>query len=414
MAVETSQPPALIPVDEARQAVLACFEPLPGVTIPVHESAGRFALDNNFSLTALPCFDNSAMDGYAVDHRDLSGATRENPRILPLAGEIPAGATDIPALSSGNCLRIFTGAPLPPGATAVVMQEDTFRTEDGRIAFMDSPSPWEFVRFEGEDIGRGDMIVQRGSRINSRTVGLLAAAGIGRIHVGARPGVSILSTGSELVPPGQNLGPGQIHESNSHMLSAMVSSCGGIPETGAPAGDSLPQLVERLQSMLENSDLILTSGGISVGAHDLVREAWAQMGGRWTTSRISMKPGKPFSMGLLGGHKLLALPGNPVSAAMTFMLFAYPAMLKMAGSSSTDAPLRAATMNESISNRENRTQFIRVVVDDENKLRSAGQQGSHHLRSLAESSGYIELSPGETVSEGSRVMFTPWPSAEAL
>jgi molybdopterin molybdotransferase len=408
MAVETPQSPTLISVLEAQQTVLDRVVTPVAMDVRTADAAGYHLMEDISAPISLPTFDNSAMDGYAVDHRDLIHASLDHPQILNLAGEIPAGAQTLAKLKRGECWRIFTGAPIPSGATAIVMQEET-RASSESIEFFTAPRPFEFVRCAGEDIEKGTVVMKRGEQITSRSMGLILALGIEYVPVAPRPRVAILSSGDELIRPGQPLLTGQVYESNSAMLAAMSRASGADVIIVGAANDSIPSLSIRLSLALQSADFILTSGGISVGKYDLIQEAWNHLGGSWISSKVNMKPGKPFSLGILGNHILMALPGNPVSAAMTWTLFALPALRKAFGCPSWHNPSQNVVCGEPLINQDRRTDFQRVILQPDHSVVSAGPQGSHRLSSLAGSTGFVELPPKSHFESGSTVRYTPWP-----
>jgi len=406
--METEKQSPLIPVEEARSRVLDGIPILPRKRIPVTDSNGFVSYGDITAPNPIPHFDNSAMDGFAVRHSELSNATRENPVPLKVAFEVSAGSQTTESLIPGACARIFTGAPIPPNTSAVVMQEEV-AMKDGYAFFIEPPKPWEFVRFAGEDVESGSVILKQGQIINNRSMGLLQAVGVESLEVSLRPKISILATGSELVLPGHDLKHGQIYESNRSMIAGFTSQAGGEPNILPLATDDLDHLKVQLESACEDSDFIISTGGISVGKYDFVREAWKQIGGTWDTSRINMKPGKPFSLGIRDNVRLFALPGNPGSAAMSFMIFVFPAIRSALQACEIYPRSFITTAPNSITNSISRSQFLRVSLDENNQISPKYMQASHSLTSLAQSDGYIQLHPKSTLQPGSPIAFTPWP-----
>ena len=411
MGMEHEKKSTLIPIEEAQARILENLPETQSELTGIAHACGRYALQTLLSTVPLPLFDNSAMDGYAVSHSDLKGATPEKPVVLHLQDMVRAGQAARQSLKSGNCIRVFTGAPVPVGTTAVVMQEDT--REFGReVQFLAPPKPWEFVRFRGEDIKAGDVIINTGEQISSRHIAVLASVGEEKVLVGKAPRISILVTGDELATPGAKLESGQIYESNGPMIRSMVQSSGGKIVECVRMGDNLDSLQALLTQFSQKSEIILTTGGISVGKFDLVKAAWEAAGGYWDTSRVRMKPGKPFSIGRKDSAKclLLALPGNPVSAAMTFTLFVYPAIRRLSGAALTFPLPQYAPAGQNFSNQGPRTEFARIRLDSKNgTVISAGPQGSHHLRSLAQSDGFIRIDNLTEIKAGDLIPYFPWP-----
>lgn len=411
MGMEYEKKSTLITVEEAQAQILETLPAPQSEQIGIVQACGRYAMQPVHSTIPLPPFDNSSMDGYAVSHMDLKDATPESPIALPLQDTVKAGQPARQTLKPGNCIRVFTGAPIPAGTTAVVMQEDTMET-DGIVHFMFSPKPWEFVRFQGEDIQAGDMIVCKGEQISSRHIALLASVGKENAIVGKPPRISLLVTGDELASPGAKLESGQIYESNGPMIQSMVQSTGGEIVESLRVGDDLDSLKSHLTQFAQKSDIILTTGGISVGKFDLVKAAWEAAGGYWDMSRVKMKPGKPFSIGRKDSAKclLLALPGNPVSAAMTFTLFVYPAIRRLSGAAEAFPRPQYAPAGQDFTNTGSRTEFARIRLDIKNgSVISAGPQGSHHLGPLAHSDGFIKIESHTEIRVGDVIPYFSWP-----
>lgn len=406
MEIEKQNP--LIPVEEAIDKVLELVSTLPSFNGLVEESSGLTLAEDYISALDLPLFDNSAMDGFCVRHKDLSNASPEGPVFLKCIGEIQAGSSPTQSLKENTCIRIFTGAAVPENATAVVMQEECIIKENS-IGFTAKPKPWEYIRFSGEDVSKGTKIIRKGSIINARSIAVLRSLGATHIQTTQKPKIAIISTGDELVSPGQDRKPGQIFESNRHMLASMVQACGGIPILYPITMDSMSSTKDVLQKASSEADLLLTTGGISVGKYDLISDAWKEIGGSWITSRINMKPGKPFSLGKSSFSTLLALPGNPVSAAMTFTIFVFPAIRKLLGSAKLTPDKQKALAGIDIRSNNSRVEFQRVRIEHENQVMPFVQQGSHCLSALATSDGFIRVSPGEKIPKGQELDYTPWP-----
>lgn len=370
--------------------------------IPLTESAGRILAETIFSPLDLPTFDNSAMDGYAVRAADACGAKPEAPVRLRLHTRIPAGQTFTGELPPGECARIFTGAPLPRGADAVVMQEDT-RLEGETVLILDPAQPRENIRWQGEDVRRGATLAESGGEISPGLIGLLSATGVGEIAVGSRPRVGLLATGSELRDAGQPLAPSQIYESNRAMLTPLLTRAGATPKVYPLVPDTLEATRTALETAFRESDIVLTSGGVSVGEMDFVKAAFTALGGELQFWKVAIRPGKPFVFGRLGGKYLFGLPGNPVSAFVTFLLLVRPALRQWQGARNTALPAYPGILGEAVSNASDRRHFMRVRRDAAGKIVSAGQQASHMLASLATAEALLDVPAQTTWAAGQSV-----------
>jgi len=397
---------AMIELEEARQRILAAVPNPQTERIPPAEGLQRVLLERILAPLDVPPFDNSAMDGYAVRAEDVVNAKAEHPAALRLRGRIAAGQTFSGELKARECVRLFTGSPLPPGADAVVMQEDT-RTDANKpeeILVLDGVKPFENVRLRGSDVKRGEPVASPGETLTAARLGLLSAMGMTEISVGKKPVVGLLVTGSELVEAGQRLGPGQIYESNRAMLSALVSRAGCIPRTLPLVPDTLEETQKALAQALLNCDAVMTSGGASVGEMDFVKAAFKNLGGTVDFWQVAMRPGKPFFLGRSPGKLVFGLPGNPVSAFVTFLVLVFPALRHWQGAAEIGLPAHPGVLAEPLANPGNRRHFMRVMVDAEGKVRSTGLQASHALSSLAAANGLVDLPPqgrrnaGETVN----------------
>jgi molybdopterin molybdotransferase len=392
-------------LEEARRRLLDAIRPLPAEAIPLREAVGRVLAGEVVSPIDLPPFDNSAMDGYAVRSADVASASVEAPVKLKLAGHVSAGAVFTGSVQAGTCVRIFTGSPLPDGADAVVMQEDT-RVEagaPGAIHFLDRVKPWENVRFRGEDVKAGAVLARAGEVITPGRVGLLAAAGISSVCVHRRPVVGLLATGSELVEAGRPLLPGRIYESNRTALEPLLARSGAVPRVFPLVPDTLDATCQALKQALEECDAVVTSGGVSVGELDFVKAALEKLGGAMDFWRVAIKPGKPFVFGRLGGKCLFGLPGNPVSGMVTFLLLVRPALRRWQGAMDLLPPITHGVLAETLVNHGDRRHFMRVRVDENGLVRSAGAQASHLLSSLAAANGLVDVPPNATLGAGSPV-----------
>src|SRR6185437_2782134 len=364
------------------------------------------------ALTNLPPFDNSAVDGYAVRSGDLATASAQNPVSLQLAGRIAAGEHFHGELVAGQCIRIFTGSPVPRGANAVAMQEDTTADPNDplEIKFLDSVKPWENIRFHGEDIKRGATVMRRGEMLGAAQLGLLAACGVAQVSVGRRPSVALLATGSELkeIAATTRLAPGQIYESNCAALTPLIRVAGGIANILPIVPDHAEATRAALSRALAECDLVVTCGGVSVGEMDFVKSAFEELGGSLEFWKIAIKPGRPFVFGRLGEKLLFGLPGNPVSAFVTWLLLVRPVLLRWQGAAKGGLPISMGTLAESLSNPDGRRHFIRVSMDASGLVRSAGTQGSHVLSSLAAADGLVDVPPKTTLAPGTKVQVLHW------
>jgi molybdopterin molybdotransferase len=358
----------------------------------------------------VPPFDNSAMDGYAVRATDVAKASAAAPVLLRVRGKVAAGETASTQIASGECMRLFTGSPVPRGADAVVMQEDT-KPDPGApdgILICDSARPGENVRRRGSDMQQGAMLAKAGDALTAGRIGLLAACGIGDVTVGKRPRVGLLATGSELREAGQPLEPGQIYESNRSMLAALVERTGAIPQGYPLVMDSLAATQQALETALRECDAVVTSGGVSVGEMDFVKAAFEGLGGELQFWKVAIRPGKPFVFGRCRGKLLFGLPGNPVSAFVTYLVLVRPALLRCQGATTISLPTQPGALAEPLANPGDRRHFMRVRLDDSGKVHSAGQQASHALLALAVSQGLVDVPPKTTLVAGKIVPVLRW------
>jgi molybdopterin molybdotransferase len=398
----------MLEVEDAQARITAAITPLAGEVVSLREAAGRVLAESIVAPLSLPSFDNSAMDGYAVRAADVVGASADSPITLKQVGAVAAGAMFAGAVEKGTCVRLFTGSPLPAGADAVVMQEDTRATGDS-IAVLDPVKPWENVRLAGEDVKCGERVAQAGERLSATRLALCGALGLERVRVGARPVIAVLGTGNELIEAGTPLAPGQIYESNRLAVAALVADCGGRAKIYPLVRDSLEATRDALEKAFAECDAVITSGGVSVGEHDLVKAAFESLGGTVDFWQVAMKPGKPFVFGRLGGKFLFGLPGNPVSAFVTFLLLVRPAILRMQGASDLSLPSYPAVLSEPLHNRGGRRHFLRVRVDESGHVWSTSPQASHALGALARANGLVEVAPDTHLAEGTTVRVHPLP-----
>jgi molybdopterin molybdotransferase len=397
----------MLELEEALKHILAAIPPPAGELVPLSDAHERVLLERVMSQVDLPPFDNSAMDGYAVRAADVAKATAELPAKLRLAGRAAAGVVFQGEFSAGQCVRLFTGSPLPKGADSVVMQEDT-RIENEDVLILEPAKPCENVRLCGEDIKRGATLGQRGDILGAGRLGLFAATGLKTVTVGRKPIIALLATGSELLEPSQPLGPGQIYESNRLALAALAQSAGALPKVFPLVPDDPGLTRAALEAAFHECDVVVSSGGVSVGEMDFVKQAFEEAGGSLEFWKVAIKPGRPFVFGRLGSKLLFGLPGNPVSAFVTFLLLVRPALRQWLGAADITLPAYQGVLGEPLANDGNRRHFIRVRVDADGKLWSAGTQASHMLSSLGAANALLELAPQVTLPTGANVTVLRW------
>jgi len=384
----------MLSLEDAIELTLSSVIKLEPEKVKLGEALRRFSAQTLHAKVSLPGFDNSAMDGFAVVSTDLSEASESNPVTLQCSGIIPAGRCTDETVRPGHCMRIFTGSPLPIGADAVVMQEYCRIIQgDGTVSCTDSVRPWENIRMQGEDIRSGDQVIIKGQRISTRAIGLLAATGHYAIEVGRKPKVALVATGSELVEAPQELAPGQIYDSNRTMLAALLKSVNGSPKVYPIIRDELNATCKALEAAFKENDIVITSGGVSVGDHDHVKPAIEQLGGSINAWKVAIKPGKPFVLGQVDGRTLLGLPGNPASTLVTYQLLVHPTLLKMQGATDCQPAKRVGVLAEEFTNKGDRRHFVRVSIDAQGIISSAGGQRSHMLGSLAKANALLDIPP---------------------
>ncbi|MGA2174024.1 MAG: gephyrin-like molybdotransferase Glp [Verrucomicrobiota bacterium] len=400
----------MLSLEQAREQILAAVQPLPFETVELREGLGRFVAEPLLSTVDLPPADNSAMDGYAVRAADLVSASADSPVALRVIGAAPAGVIFDKCVEAGTCARVFTGSILPPGADAVVMQEEVrLNAQDpARALFAQRAAPWENVRFRGGDVKAGARLVEAGEKLTAARLSLLAAAGISSVRAGRRPTAGLLATGNELREAGQPLAPGTIYESNRAGLAALAQQAGAVPTLYPLAPDDLAATQSALEGALAQCDLVITTGGVSVGEMDWVKAAFTAIGGGLDFWTVAMRPGKPFAFGRWKDKLFFGLPGNPASALVTFFLLARPALLRMQGARDVFPRTIPATLSEPLANPGERRQFARVTLDALGAIRSAGGQSSHLLSAMARASGLVDIPPKTTLAAGATVPMIPW------
>ena len=406
-------PEQLITIARAREIVAGAVRPLPSEAVPVAEALGRALAEDVRALGDVPAFANSAMDGFAV---------RAGPagRRLRIVGESRAGAPWTGTVEADQAVAISTGAMLPAGAEAVVPVE-TATVQAGWVTLGDDAPAQRNLRAAGEDMRRGQLVLERGSVLGAAGLAVAVAAGHGELHCARRPRLAIVTSGDELRPAGAPLGPGQIHNSNLVAIAALAELAGAAPAaaTSEAVGDDLALTRDALAAALSGADVLVVTGGVSVGEHDHVKAALAELGVEQRFWRVALRPGKPTWFGVRDGALVFGLPGNPVSAMVTFLLFVRPALAALQGVA-PERSRRAATLGEAVPRHPNRDEAVRVRLEadaaGDRRAVLTGPQGSHQLTSMlgADALLVVERGPGE-IPAGTRVEVEPialgdWPA----
>lgn len=406
--------PELLSIDAATQRILTFFDPLPGESVPLMDALGRVLAQDVTSDTPLPPFANSSMDGFAIRASESRGASAETPVMLRVVFDIPAGSTPDRQLGIGEAARIMTGAPLPEGADAVIPVEQTDQHWSAgtnpplpeRVAIHRELRPGDYVRNVGEDLAAGQVVLRAGTVIRPPELGILASLGYDPVSVVRKPRVAIVTTGDELVEVNQPLAPGKIRDSNSYTLAGLVTSYGGIPIRIPIARDTIDDVRRRFREALDaQPDIVISSAGVSVGAYDVVRAVLTELGeiNFW---RVNLRPGKPLAFGMLNGVPFFGLPGNPVSAMVTFDVFVRPALLKL-----THRPDEAATVQAAIAEpltSDGRRSYLRVQLRRENGrlvATTTGTQSSSAIMSMVLADGLL-IVPENVTSASAGDMFS--------
>lgn len=387
---------------DVAQSRLAAAGPTPTTTerVPLHQSSGRILAQTITATLDLPPSDNSAMDGYAIRHADAVPGAR-----LPIQQRCYAGDTP-QALQAGKTIRLFTGSVMPEGADTVVMQEDVSEENDEAIINIE-PVMGRHVRYKGEDVRKGTEIFAKGTRLGAGEIALLASQGYDTIAVYPRLKIGILTTGDELAIPGQARAPEQIYNSNGPMLGAMVDRMGAHVEHVLHAGDTQAELTKAFDLLLQDCDLVLTVGGVSVGDKDLVKPTIEQMGGKVDLWRVLMKPGRPVALAHARNKPIVCLPGNPVSAFVVFALLVSPLIRSMQGRATILPPKHYGLLSTSRTFQESREEFLRVKAvhtpDSLPQLTPHKDQGSAIISSLAWADGLARIPVNTAVQDGDTV-----------
>ena len=399
----------LVTVEEHLARILGTVQPLPDFQQPIADAVGLACTEDVVSPLDLPRFDNSSMDGYAVRAVDIEGASAQQPVELDVSGQIGAGQVMLRRLPPGTAAKIMTGAPLPEGADAVVPYEWTDRGAE-TVRVEQAPQPHQHVRDAGEDVREGDVVITAGTVLGPRHVGLLAAIGRGTVRTRTRPRVVVLSTGSELTEVGSPLMDDSIYDSNSHLLAAAARAAGAVAHRVGAVSDQPGRFLEVLHEHIVRADLVVTSGGVSQGDYDVVKEALRPLGSMWFGG-VRMQPGKPQGFGMIGDVPIFCLPGNPVSSYLSFEMFVRPALRRMTGVEPALAPLATARLTRDVTSPAGRRQFLRGHLDDldgEPAITPVGGAGSHLVADLARANALIVVPEEATaVESGTRVQVVP-------
>lgn len=395
----------MISADEARCIILDAAKPLPPMRIPLRKTIGRVLAEPIYADTDIPPFTNSAMDGFAVRAADVADASEEAPAVLTVLGDLAAGSVADRAVEPGTAYRIMTGAPMPRGADTVIMVEMT-ESFDDKVRIMASRPLGANVRAAGEDMRRGARVLEEGAIVRPAELAVMSTVGISQPLVYPAPRVAVLATGSELVDVEVQPGPGQIRNSNGYALYGQVWNTGAVPVPLGTVADDEAATEAKIQQAL-GCDVVLTSGGVSVGAYDFVKATHEKLGTEFLFRKINVKPGKPTVFGVNKGTLVFGLPGNPVATMMIFEHFVRPALLQMMGHTCLDRPTVEAVAEEAFRAQDGKTHFVRAIVTREDggyRVRSTGGQGSHMISSMAKANGVVVLTAERpAIAPGDRV-----------
>jgi molybdopterin molybdotransferase len=396
----------MLTVAEAKEIILSAVHPRAARAVPLAEAIHGVLAQDVTSPIDLPLWDNSSVDGYAARASDLAAANENSPIHLRVTAQTPAGTASDVTVEPQTCVRIFTGAPMPKGADAVVMQEDTHPHHEGYIAVEESVEPGENIRRAGDDVTKGEVVLRAGTLLGPSQLGMAAAVGLAQLIVYPRPRVGVLVTGAEIVEPGRPLRDGQIYDANSYALFAFVKQAGCEPVELGIADDTREDLHEKIDYGLSECDVVITVGGVSVGEYDLVKDVLTELGCEQKFWKIAMRPGKPFVFGARDEKLVFGLPGNPVSAAVTFLMLVRPALLKMRGLAEIELPSVSAEVVEEFVNNGDRLHYMRADLRRDNGrwiVKPMPRQGSHVISSMANANCLVEVPEATTISHGQMV-----------
>lgn len=391
----------MIPFERALKIILDDMPALDSEVVRLTDSLGRIAARTIYSPSAVPAFDNSAMDGYALRCADTRGASRKAPKALEVIAEIKAGSLSGRRIKNNQAMRIMTGAVMPRGTDGVVMVEDTRKIKNSKfkiekrelVGITTEIGRGKNVRYAGEDIKKGEPVIKKGTLLTPSHLGILASVGIADVTVSKKPRVAILVTGDEIVEVADKLKKGQLHNSNTYTLCGQVIKSGGVPKNLGIAKDSIAQLEKKIRCGL-HCDMILTSGGVSVGDYDFVRDVLIKIGARIRFWKVAMRPGKPLAFARIGTIPVFGLPGNPVSGMVCFELFVRPAIAKMLGHNHDNQKEAEAILEEDITKKQGLRYLLRANTYWKNgayHTKTTGPQGSGILKSMALANSLIIL-----------------------
>lgn len=393
----------MLSVQEAQAQILTQFAPLEKLSLPLDQALGRILAESLYAQADLPAFDNSSVDGFAVQASQVAQASLAQPVMLPVVGDIPAGSAPKLVLAPGQAARIMTGAPLPSGADAVVMVEDTGFNQHlpgeaapASVTIYQAVKSGANLRLRGADLLTGQEILSAGQRLRPQDLGLLAMLGLAQIPIHRKPRVALISSGDELLPVDAPLEPGKIHDSNTHTLAALAENAGCEvlrPGVAADRYEAVQALLEQAVSL--KPDVIISSAGVSVGAFDYVKSV-VESAGSLNFWKVNMRPGKPLAFGEYRGIPFFGLPGNPVSAFVGFLVFVQPALQRLSGSQTVDRPRVRVVLSEAVES-DGRESYLRAVVTRQNSqyfARLTGHQGSGNLFSLVQANALLIIPSG--------------------
>lgn len=395
----------MISLGDAQARVHAVVSPLPVVEVAVADAIGLVIAEDVIAPEAIPPFANTAMDGFAIRFADVASATPETPVSLRISGTVAAGAVAERPLEAGEAMRIMTGAPIPDGSDAVIMVELT-ESDASNVRCNAAVPEGNHIRPAGDDLSAGTIVFEPGTTITPAHIGVLSSVGRTHVSVHRRPRIGVFSTGDELVVGPATLAPGQIRDSNRPQLLALVAEAGAEPVDLGVLRDDHDEIDAALRAAVDGCDALITSGGVSMGDFDFVKAVLAELGDL-TWMQVAIKPAKPLAFGVLLETPIFGLPGNPVSSAVSFELFARPAIRMMMGRPDTQRTHEWAIADEALGRgRDGKTHFQRVVASQQSDgwhVRSAGGQGSHQLAALAAANGLAVLPDGDGANVGDRV-----------